>query len=174
MGKFLTILLLACGLIAGGAMYYLQVYAFYDEVPADGATDVQITSAITGRPEPIIYQNFRAIDADSSPIRYRACFTTSLTPQALSAQFAAYPQAEPLVAPGWFECFDAEEIGAALEDGTARAYLGSKNIQYGIDRIVAVMEDGRGFVWQQINRCGEIVFDGNPAPEDCPQPPEGN
>ena len=80
--------------------------------------------------------------------------------------------AVPLNAPGWFDCFDAAEIGAALEDGTAIAFLGTANVVYGFDRIVAVTDDGRGFVWHQINHCGEEVFDGNPPPEGCPPPPE--
>jgi hypothetical protein len=46
-------------------------------------------------------------------------------------------------------------------------------VSYGIDRIVAITEDGRGYVWHQINDCGEVVFDGEPAPENCPEPPEG-
>ncbi|MEM9853369.1 MAG: DUF6446 family protein, partial [Pseudomonadota bacterium] len=72
----------------------------------------------------------------------------------------------------WFDCFDADVIGAALKDGTARAFLGQRDVIYGIDRVVAVFDDGRGYVWHQINRCGEVVFDGEPVPEDCPPPPE--
>ena len=173
MGKFLTVLLLGCTLVAGVSLYYLQVYAYYDEVAANGSTDVLLTPAAGEAPEAIAYTDFRAIDADSSPIRYRACFATPLTPETLAETYVPYEGAEPLVAPGWFGCFDAEEIGEALEAGTARAFLGTANIHYGIDRIVAVTEDGRGYVWHQINRCGEIVFDGNPVPEDCPKPPDG-
>ena len=29
-----------------------------------------------------------------------------------------------------------------------------------------------GFVWHQMNICGEEVFDGNPPPPGCPPPPE--
>ena len=54
----------------------------------------------------------------------------------------------------------------------ARVYLAEARSAGGIDRIVAVAEDGRGWVWHQINRCGEVVFDGQPAPEDCPEPPD--
>ncbi len=171
MGKILTIAIVVCALVAGGGMYYLQVYAFYDEVAADGHTDVQITSLITGMPEPVLYDDFRAIDATSSPIRYRACFTTSMNHAMLTETYVSYDKAEPLVAPGWFDCFDAKAVGAALEEGRALAFLGTENIEYGIDRIVAIHEDGRGWVWHQINRCGAIVFDGRHAPDDCPTPP---
>jgi hypothetical protein len=115
-------------------------------------------------------REFRGIDADSSPIRFRACFTAEL-PEGLTP--APYAGAEPLNAPGWFDCFDAAAIGADLASGAATAYLGEENVLYGIDRVLAVYPDGRAFAWHQINRCGEEVFDGRPAPEGCPNPPRG-
>jgi hypothetical protein len=171
MGKFLAVLILAAALIGGGAMYYLQVYGYYDEIAASGPDDVMAVALATGQPEPLAHGGFQAIDSDSSPIRYRACFTTALTAAELAATYQPYSGAVPLLAPKWFDCFDAREIGAALEDGQAQAFMGTPDIRYGIDRIFAVMPDGRGFVWHQINRCGEVVFDGQPAPDDCPPPP---
>jgi len=173
-GKFLTVLLVLSALGGGALMYYQQVYAYYEEVTPNGETDVQITSLITGAPEPILYDDFRAIDADSSPIRYRACFNTTSSQAMLTETYVLDNEAVPLTAPGWFDCFDAKDIGAAMEDGSALAFLGAANIEYGIDRMVAIHEDGRGWVWDQINRCGKIVFDGNPPPDDCPAPPEGD
>lgn len=154
-------------------MYYLQVYHFYDEVTATGTDDVQMVSLVSGQPEPVLYDDFRAIDATSSPIRYRACFTTTMSTAMLTETYVLYDKAEPLTAPDWFDCFDAGALGAALEEGTALAFLGQKDVQYGIDRIVAVGDDGRGYVWHQINECGEVVFDGNRAPDHCPEPPQG-
>ena len=174
MGKFLAGLILVTALVAGAALYYLQVYAFYDEVSGNGTDDVQMTSLVSGQPEPVLYDEFRAIDSDSSPIRYRACFTTSMSHAMLTETYEMYDGAEPLVAPGWFDCFDADALGAALQDGSALAFMGQQDIEYGIDRIVAITEDGRGYVWHQINRCGEVVFDGQHAPDDCPTPPNGN
>jgi len=157
----------------GGLLYYLQIYAYYDEVSAETAGDVKLTSIHTGQPEVIAYDNFEGIDSTTSPIRFRACFTTSASFGMLTETYETYDAAEPLVAPGWFNCFDAEEIGEALETGEALAFLGEENITYGIDRIVAVMPDGRGFVWHQINHCGDVVFHGDKAPDDCPAPPQG-
>lgn len=174
MGKFLAVLILSAALIGGVAMYYLQVYGFYDEIAASGPDDVQIVALATGQAEPLPHAAFQAIDSDSSPIRYRACFRTDLPLDQMVATYQPYAGAVPLVAPKWFECFDARELGAALEAGTALAFMGTENIRYGIDRIVAVTSDGRGYVWQQINRCGEVVFDGQPAPADCPPPPQEN
>lgn len=161
------------GLVAGIAMYVLQVYAYYEPVEATGQADVQMTLLATGQPEEILYDNFEAIDSESSPIRYRACFTTTMSQPMLSETYAAYEGAVPNNAPGWFDCFDAAELGAALRSGEALAFMGTENIQYGIDRVIAVMPDGRGFAWHQINDCGEVVFDGDPAPADCPPQPEG-
>jgi hypothetical protein len=70
LGQFLAGFTVLSALLAGGAMYYLQVYAFYEEIAATG-DDVHLVSFVSGEPEPILYENFQAIDADSSPIRYR-------------------------------------------------------------------------------------------------------
>jgi hypothetical protein len=86
--------------------------------------------------------------------------------------FALYPNARPLVAPGWFDCFDAATIGGDLQSGRAVAVLGEENVTYGIDRVIALYPDGRAFAWHQINACGEVVFDGDPPPEGCPPVPE--
>lgn len=171
MGKFLGLVIVLSAVIAGGALYYLQVYHFYETVMPQGEDDVRLTVA-GGAPEPLAHEGFQAIDAISSPIRYRACFTTPLGTEALAARYAPYPRAEPRNAPGWFECFDADKIAEDLKAGDALAFLGAGHLEYGIDRVVAITQDGQGFVWHQINPCGHAAFDGNPVPEGCPPPPE--
>ena len=158
-------------LFAGAALYYLQVYAYYVEVTAQVAK-VQMTSVVSGVPEPILFENYKGIDSDSSPIRYRACFDTPLSQAMLTETYQTYQGATPLVAPGWFDCFDAVTIGDAIESGQAIAFMGVENISYGIDQVVAVFPDGRGYVWHQINPCGSVVFNGDPAPAGCPPVPE--
>lgn len=158
-------------LVAGAALYYLQVYAFYDTIEVD---KVQLTSLVSGEAEDILFENFKAIDSNSSPVRYRACYDTPSSLAMLTETYVIYDNAEPLVAPSWFDCFDAGALGEDLEVGTAVAFLGVEDIQFGIDRIVAVYPDGRAFAWHQINACGEVVFDGDPAPEGCPTPPGDN
>ena len=170
--RIIIVGIIVSGLIAGVALYYLQIYAYYTEVDAPGVEEVQLTNLVTGAPEPIMFENFKAIDSDSSPIRYRACFDTPHSQAMLTETYQTYIDAEPLVAPRWFDCFDAEAIGDALQSGEAIAFLGQENIRYGIDRVVAILPDGRAFAWHQINSCGEVVFDGNPAPEGCPPAPE--
>jgi uncharacterized protein DUF6446 len=167
-GKLLVILFLAAPFVVGGGIYYLQVYGYYDEVTPDPGRDVMLVSRATGNPEPITYDDFQAIDAASSPIRYRACFTTSLSPDDLAETRVEAPGKLPRIAPGWFTCFEGEALTDALETGTARAFMSAKNISYGVDRFVAVMADGRGFVWHDLNDCGEKTYDGTVIGEDCP------
>lgn len=148
-GKIIGGGIVILALIAGMAIYYLQVYHYYDEVDAS-AEQVTLT-LLEGPSEPILADNIEAIDASSSPIRYRACFTTPMSLAMLTETYEPYEAAEPLVAPHWFDCFDAMEVGKALEEGEALAFLSAKNIADGVDRVVAVHEDGRGFVWHQVN-----------------------
>lgn len=171
-GKLFGGLLVLTALVGGVAMYWLQVYGYYDAVPAsDMQDDVQLTLLVNGQAEPILYENFEAIDSESSPIRYRACFTTSMSEALLTETYEMLEKAEPRNAPGWFECFDAQEIGESLENGEALAFLGEKEVLYGIDRIIAILPDGRGFAWNEINACGEIAFDGKRLPAHCPPRP---
>lgn len=168
--RIVILALLFSALIAGAAMWYLQVYAFYDELTPAEVGPVEVLDD-RAAPVTVAVSDLRAIDSDSSPIRFRACMQVEdSTP---FANAVVQPQAEPLVAPDWFDCFDAREIGEALESGQAEAYAWKLNEPYGIDRLLAVMPDGRAFAWNQINACGAVVFDGDPVPPGCPTPPEG-
>ena len=173
-GKFLVGFIVVCGLVGGVTMYYLQVYAYYEEVAANGTSDVVLVEKSTKQSAPIVYSNFKAIDAQSSPIRYRACFTTQVPLDALQKTFVEIDDAVPLHAPGWFDCFDAKEIGAAIETGEAVSFLAVKDVIYGIDRVATILPDRRGFAWNRINHCGEKAFDGKRLPPDCPPPPESD
>ena len=147
-------------------MYYAQVYGFYDEVTQ---ADVRLTTNATGTRETILFDAFEGIDAYSSPIRYRACFTTPTSLATLTETYELFDGAEPLNAPYWFDCFDAEALGAELAAGTALAFAGERNFEYGIDRVVAITADGRGYIWHQVNECGDKLYDGSPAGDDCPE-----
>ena len=173
-GKFLVGFILVCGLVGGVTMYYLQVYAYYEEVAANGTSDVVLVEKSTKQSAPIVYSNFKGIDAQSSPIRYRACFTTQVALDALQKTFVEIDDAVPLHAPGWFDCFDAKEIGAAIETGEAVSFLAVKDVIYGIDRVATILPDRRGFAWNRINHCGEKAFDGKRLPPNCPPPPESD
>ncbi len=170
LARILILGILTMSVLAGIALYYFQVHAFYTRLTADEAGPVVLTSLHTGQPEEIPAEALEAIDSEAAPVRFRACFDSGLSQALLSETYVPYPAAEPLVAPDWFSCFDARALGAALERGEALAFLGQENIVYGIDRVVAFLPDGRGFAWHQINPCGAAVFNGDPAPEGCPSP----
>ena len=95
--------------------------------------------------------DFEGIDADSSPLRFRACFIMPVSLGTLTESYEIAEDAVPLNGPGWFECYDAAAIGAALEAGDAVAFLGQRDISRGVDRIIAVMRDGRAYAWHQLN-----------------------
>ena len=86
----------------------------------------------------------------------------------LTETFEPYEGASPRTAPGWFDCFDAEAIGTAITAGDALVFTGQRNLEYGIDRVVAITADGRGYVWHEVNDCGDKAYDGSPLGEDCP------
>ncbi|TNC74604.1 DUF6446 family protein [Rubellimicrobium roseum] len=172
LGRIIVVTILALAVLGGALLYYMQVYAFYEELTPEQAGPIALSLADGSGSEPLRVSDLRAIDAGSSPIRFRACFTQGEPFDSLAARAQPYEDPRPLNAPGWFDCFDAPAIGAALESGQARAFLSAKDIRYGIDRVVALFPDGRGYAWHQINACGEVVFDGEPPPEGCPPVPE--
>ena len=150
-GKIAAGTIVISAAVAGIAIYYLQIYAFYEPVTFSPGAEITLIPIDSGQPEPILAEDVSGIDADSSPLRFRACFTTPLSQAMLSETYVAYPGAEPLVAPGWFDCFDAVEIGTALERGEALAFLSQASVHADVDRVVAVFPDGRAFAWHQLN-----------------------
>ncbi len=159
-------------LAAGIGLYYAQVYAYYEPIEANSPlAEIRMTT-YSGTTEDILAENYEGVTSDSSPIRYRACFDTPLSLAMMTETFEVYEEAAPLVAPKWFDCFDAQQIGSDLEIGHAVAFMGEENVIYGVDRVVAVYPDGSAFAWHQINECGVVLFDGDPLPETCPEPPK--
>ena len=154
-GKIAAGAIVISAAVAGVAIWYLQVYAYYEPVSFTPGQEITLTTIESGQPEPILAEGVTGIDADSSPLRFRACFTTPLTQAMLSETYLAYDGAVPLVAPGWFDCFDATEIGQALERGEALAFLSQASVAADIDRVVAVFPDGRAFAWHQLNPAAE-------------------
>ena len=164
-GRIAVAFVVLSGLAAGIGVWWFQTRAFYD----DPAALESVTLTVNGVPV-ALYAEGTSIDAGSSPLRYRACFRL-LVP--LPGTPTPAPEgAVPTIAPDWFDCYDAGDVAADLSEGRAVPVLAEADVAYGIDRVGALYPDGRGFLWHQINRCGEEVFDGRPAPEGCPPPPE--
>ncbi len=170
-GKIVGLVIMISALIAGAALYYLQVYGFYEEVSAE-VQEVRLMPLSGEEPVRILARDITAIDAESSPIRFRACFTTPSSLAMLSETYVGLERAVPRNAPDWFDCFDAAAIAAELQAGTALAFMGEKNVNFGVDRVVAITEDGRGYIWHELNDCGEKSYDGTIVGEECPRRPE--
>jgi len=150
-GKVIVGAIVIVAAIAGAFLWYTAERAYYVPVAFQPGAEIRLVPLTSDQPEAIIVNGIEGIDADSSPIKFRACFTTPLTLATLTETYRDYPDAEPLVAPSGFDCFDAEAIGRALEIGEALAFLSEPNIHPGVDRVVAVFADGRAYAWQQLN-----------------------
>jgi len=162
-GRIIAVLLVLAGLLAGAAMYWLQVYGYYDRLEPRSALLVQAQDGVRR----LTIADYQGIDSDSSPLRLRECFTVMGPPEAL----IPYDRPQPLNAPGWFACFDARAISADLAAGRAAAWLVEGNVRFGFDRVLALYPDGRGYVWVQTNACGQAHFDGRALPPGCPPAP---
>ncbi len=150
-GKVMGGGIVVIAVVAGLAMYWLQEYAFYAEAVFRPGEEIRLTLIDRDQPEPILVEGVIGIDASSSPLRFRACFTTPMGLPLMTETYKVYDGAEPLNAPSWFDCFDAEAIGKALETGAALAFLSEANIAPSVDRVVAVFPDGRAFAWHQLS-----------------------
>ncbi|MBL9049458.1 MAG: histidine kinase [Tabrizicola sp.] len=137
--------------LGGAFLWYTAERAFYAPVAFQPGAEIRLVPLVSDQPEAIVVEGVEGIDASSSPIKFRACFTTPLSLAMLTETYRGYEGAEPLVAPSSFDCFDAEAIGRALETGEALAFLSEPEIHPGVDRVVAVFADGRAFAWHQLN-----------------------
>jgi hypothetical protein len=146
-GRWLVLAILGLTAIFAAAQWWFQTRAYY--VPVDEAA--LIATGADGQAHALDLSAFEGIDADTSPLRFRACATLTEAGLEAAARGAPYEDPTPLTAPGWFECFDAEAIGTALADGTAQAILSQREIQRGVDRVLAVFPDGRVYAWHQLN-----------------------
>ncbi|RIA55645.1 DUF6446 family protein [Dichotomicrobium thermohalophilum] len=135
-GRVLIVGFLLFTVVFGAALWYFQTRAYYEEIKADSVE-------IAGQSYPV--SDWRGIDAPTSPLKLRACFNLAEAPDAPVAEDAA-----PLVAPDWFDCFDAEALSGALKAGEAKAYLAARD-EFGVtNRIVARFPDGRAYMWRQL------------------------
>ena len=171
-GQFVTAAILLSAAAAGSLLWWTETRAYYEPVSMEAVTISATT--FDGVVDPLPIADFEGIDADTSPLRFRACFTTPLSLALMTETYQPYAGATPLNTPGWFDCYDAGTLTRALETGSGLAFLGEANIVYGVDQIVMITEDGHGYAWHQLNHCGEAAYSGDPVPEDCPPAPERN
>lgn len=150
-GKLAVAVILLTAVVGGLGLWYTAERAFYEPVAFTPGQEIRLVPILGDQPEPIVVADVQGIDAASSPIKFRACFTTPLSLAMLTETYRPYEGAVPLVAPSNFPCFDAEAIGKALETGEALAFLSEPGIRPGVDRVVAVFGDGRAYAWHQTN-----------------------
>jgi len=142
-GRRLAVGLVAFAALFGAALWWVQTRAFYEESEA-------VSIAMLRDEYPAI--EWRQIDAPTSPLKMRACLRMAPeTAGRLRDDLYEIADAEPLVAPGWFDCFDAERISRDLAEGPANGYrLGPSGFD-GVDVYLALYPNGRGYVWRQLN-----------------------
>jgi len=172
-GRIVVLGLILIAAVAGVGLYYSLQYAARVGIEASTPeARVFLTSLVTDKPEEVPTEDFQGIASNATPLGYKACFKLTTSIATLTESFKPYEHPTPLTAPRHFTCFDARAIDEALTSGTAVAFLGQENVLYGIDRVVAVMEDGQAYSWNQINRCGRAVLNRSAVPQGCPPPPE--
>jgi hypothetical protein len=137
--------------VMGAGLWYSQQYAYYSVIDPAHAPQMTLVPTAGGAPVALQADDFHGIDATSSPIRFRACFTVATPLPELTAHYAPYMKAEPLLAPGWFSCFNAQKISLALHSGEAKAFLAQKGVAPDVDRVIAVFPDGHAYAWQQLD-----------------------
>jgi len=136
--------------VFAGTLWYFQNYAYYD---VSTPTDYTMPLVLAGQDvnEPILARDFTILNADTSPLKFRACFTVESSIPMLTETYQVYDAATPLKPPSWFDCFDVAQLTDDLDSGVAVAFLSVKNMTKGVDQVVAVYGDGRAFAWRQIN-----------------------
>ena len=151
-GKTAAGAIVIAAIIAGFGVWYTNERANYAPVAANTpAAEMRLVSVATGLPESLDIAGFEGIAGDSSPLRFRGCFTVATSLATLTETYALYDAPTPLIAPARFACFDAKQIGADLEAGVALAFLSEPEIHTGVDRVIAVYPDGRAYAWPQLN-----------------------
>jgi len=158
-GKAIVGGLVGTALIVGAGLWYSIERAYY--------TSVSDVTQMASYDKLLPVTEYEGIDADTSPLKMRACFKVNW-PYVASDQHKAI--ATPLRAPRFFDCFNAKTMSDDLETGNATAVLLDENRPFGFNTYVAQYPDGRAYMWRQINACGDAWFSGNDLPAGCPEP----
>jgi len=140
-GKVTVIIILGGSFCFGILFFYFQTFAYYREV--SGLQKIIVDS------KRIEVWNYQGIRASTSALKMRSCFNTEVK-TFHNLTLAKNPQ--PLTAPFWFSCFNSKDLQNAIDDGTAKAYIAVENEVKGIDRLVVIYPDGKGYEWRQLNK----------------------
>ena len=166
-GRIAVVLIVLAACAAGVGLWWTQTRAFWHP---DRGAKVRLVSVGDAVAWPLEVTTVRAIRSTSSPLGFRACFTTPVPLARLRTTYATLraDQVAPTVPPPWFDCFKPDLIATGLANGQAQAFLGQSNIAFGVDRVVAIFNDGRGYAWHMLNGCGRMAYDGSIVGPACP------
>ena len=141
-GKLLAGGIVAFGAVFGIGMWYAQVYAYYEEVTGINEVTVGV--------ETFAVSDYTGIEARTSPLKMRGCFTFE-DPQGAIVAGERATDAVPLKPPHWFECFDTVQILADIESGESIPIMAGLDDGDGADLYMAIYPDGRAYRWRQVN-----------------------
>jgi hypothetical protein len=110
-------------------------------------TSIRLKPYIGPDAELIEVQGLKAVAVSSDPTTFRGCFKAGLSYGFLTETYQIYEAPKP--AASAHPCFDADQLQADLDTGHALAFVGEQDIHPGIDRVVAIYDDGRAYAWHQ-------------------------
>jgi hypothetical protein len=110
-------------------------------------TTIRLLPYIGSDLEPIEVEGLKAVAASNDPTAFRGCFKSALSYGFLTETYQNYETPKPVASS--HSCFDADQLQADLNTGHALAFVGEPNIHPGIDRVVAIYDDGRAYAWHQ-------------------------
>jgi hypothetical protein len=113
-------------------------------------TGINLLPYAATQAEPIQVDGLIAVAKQADPLSFHGCFTTPLSFGLLTETYQTYEP--PMPAASNLPCFQSVKLQADLIEGVALAFIGDQNIHPGIDRVIAVYEDGRAFAWHQKTR----------------------
>ena len=138
-GRRLILGFLAVLAVFTAALIYFQFFAFYQRDQESAMIEAG------GRILPA--RDLDRIDAETSPLKLRACFRTE---PALLRDLPVAKEPTPLTPPPWFDCFDVGRLSVDIASGKAQAYQLAAGEPEGTVTIVAVYPDGRAYLWRQL------------------------
>ncbi|GGA23134.1 hypothetical protein GCM10011498_24950 [Amylibacter cionae] len=119
------------------------------EVSAPEPVDlvIALTPVGGGAPEDILQEAVTALGGGTQSLW--ACFRTPMSTAMLTETYEVLDAVAPEKPTAILPCFDAEAVTFDVDRGDAVAFLGEKDVVPGVDRVVAVYEDGRALAWNQ-------------------------
>jgi hypothetical protein len=146
-GRWLVLGIIGVTAVFAAAQWWFQTRAYY--APIESA-DLFVTT-LTGEVLTLTPETFEGIDADTSPLRFRVCFT--LDEAGLAAAGQGAPSRSPRPSPRRAGSTASTPPPSARRWRPARPRPSSRerNARAGVDRVFAVFPDGRVYGWHQLN-----------------------